>query len=118
MRIPQDRAVYRLVEPFFDPLDNWHPAEKVVIFDGTPNQSMVPLNDIALKRYDAYMDKLDEDLKEVCALEKRPFTPHHRAYDEPEDELEDISPGAVRKPAESAVKLGIRRKNGDGAEAL
>lgn len=118
MKIPQDKAVYRLTEPFFDPRDNWHPADKVVVFNGIPNQTMMPLNDIARERYDAYMDKLDEDLAEVCKAENRPFTAHHRVYDEAEEEVEDISKGAVGKVAESTVKLGIRRKHGDGAEAL
>lgn len=118
MRVPSDRPVYRLTEPFFDPQDNYHPAEKVVVFNGIPNQSMMPLNDLAREKYDAYMDKLDEDLKLVCDLEKRPFTAHHRVYDEPEDDFVDISRDAARKQADPTIKLGNRRKTGDAAEAL
>lgn len=119
-RIPQDKPVYKLLEPFFDPQDNLHPAEAVIAFEGTPNQMMMPLNDLAKKNYDRYMDKMDEGLKEACLSEKppRPFVPNHRYYDEPDDEVIDVSRGAARRQEDPEIKLGNRRKQSGGAEAV
>lgn len=119
-RIPQDRPVYKLLEPFFDPQDNWHPEGAMIAFDGTPNQMMMPLNDLAKHNYDAYMDKVDDGLREACMAEKppRPFIPSHRYYDEPEDDVVDVSRGAAKRQADPEIKLGNRRKSGGGAEAV
>lgn len=125
MRIPEDRPVYRLSEPFFDGQDQYHEKDKLIIFDGVPNQSMIPMNDLARKRYDGYMDKLDEGLKLACDKNVGPdgkpaplhFTPHPRIYDEPEEEIVDVSRQAPRHE-QIGIKIGNRRKEGGGAEAL
>ena len=121
MRIPQDRPVYRLAAPFFDPHDNLIPADKTVVFNGIPNSDMIPLNRLAQERYDTYMDALDAGLKAWCEKQEPPvpFVPHERLTDEPEDDILDVSKDGRGMTAPVAAKLGARRrKTGHAAEVL
>lgn len=124
-RIPDHRPVYRLSEPFFDGQDQYHDEGKLIIFDGVPNTGMIPMNDLAVKAYDAFMDTLDAGLKLACAQNLGPdgkpaplhFTPYARVYDEPEDEIVDLSKQAPRHE-QVGIKIGNRKKTDGGAEAL
>ena len=123
LRIPKDRPVYRLSEPFFDPHDQWHPEGKIIAFEGTPNQGMVPLNERAIKAYDQYLDRLDAGKKLFCEKSDPPvhFVPHARVYDEPELDIPDVSKNAVHSldgGNQPTLKLGSSKKTGHAAEGL
>jgi len=112
-RIPENVPVYELLEPFVDPADVLHPVGAVIKFSGTPNQGMMPLNEIAKKAYDAYMDKLDEGHKAYCAKQEPPipFVPHARLYEHQEEDIPDVSDRArlnMGDKATTEMKLGRR----------
>ncbi len=122
MKIPKDKPVYKLSEPFFDPHDNWLPAGAVVAFSGTPNQGMIPLNGLAKKAYDDYMDRLDAGKKAWCEAQTPPvgFVPHERIYEEPDEgEIVDVSKevSGVGLPPPT-IKLGRTKTSGERAQAL
>lgn len=112
-RIPQDAPVYELLEPFVDPADIHHAAGSIIKFSGIPNQGMMPLNDLAKKKYDDYMDLLDAGHKAYCAAQTppQPFVKHPRIYEHEEEEIPDISDRARLATGDQAsptMKLGRR----------
>ena len=122
MKIPKDKPVYKLSEPFFDPHDNWLPTGTVVAFSGTPNQGMIPLNDKARAAYDEYMDRLDAGKKAWCEAQtpQVAFVPHERIYEEPDEgEIVDVSreTNGMAQPAPT-IKLGRTKTSGERAQAL
>lgn len=122
MKIPKDKPVYKLTEPFFDPHDNWHPEGKVIAFCGTPNQGMIPLNDKARTAYDDYMDKLDAGKRAWCEAQVPPvgFVAHERIYEEPDEgEVVDVSRevGGLNQPTQT-IRLGRSKPVGEAATAL
>ena len=120
VRIPSDRPCYKLTEPFFDPHDNWQAEGTIFKFDGGPNASMMPLNDLARSKYDEYMDRLDAGKRVYCEKQDPPiaFVPHERIYEEQDDDILDVSrTAAIAQPTE--FKLGSRsRRGGVAAEVL
>lgn len=121
LRIPKDRPVYKLSEPFFDPHDTWHGEGEVIAFSGEPNQGMIPLNDKARDAYDKYMDKLDEGKLEWCNAQtpKVGFVPHGRVYEESEPEIVDVSKevGGMNVKQEQ-IRLGTRKRVGEATKVL
>ncbi len=66
---------------------------------------MMPLNELAKKAYDQYMDKLDEGHKAFCAKQEPPipFVPHARIYEHQKTKsrmspIARASPWATRPP--------------------
>lgn len=124
VRVPQDGPAYMLTEAFFDPHNIWHPAGTPLKFDGIPNASMIPLNEHALKKYDAYMDGLDAGLKLVCEKNQPPlhFVAHERIYEVvEEDEFVDVSKqpaGMQEQTTGHTLRLGATKPRGAGAQAL
>lgn len=45
---------------FFAENDTLYPADTEIIYDGVPNEQMLPLNDAAKKKMDAYLDGLEQ----------------------------------------------------------
>ncbi len=123
-RIPNNVPVYELLEPFVDPADVFHEAGKIIKFSGTPNQGMMPLNELAKKAYDEYMDKLDEGHKAFCAKQEPPipFVPHARIYEHQEDEIPDVSDRARLATGDKTTnEMKLGRRGGapkEGASAL
>lgn len=83
MLIPTDRAAYRIlaVEGFFGPDDHLYREGDCIVFDGTPNEEMEPLNDIAKERLRLYSDMLDEEAKKAAEKAGRRFAARPRSRD-------------------------------------
>lgn len=71
--LPQDKPVYQLLADCFLDDDTLHREGEQIIYPGTPNEHMAPLNAIAKQRMDAYQAHLDDCAAEKAALMNRPF---------------------------------------------
>ena len=70
---PQDKPVYQLLADCFLDDDTLHREGEQIIYPGTPNENMAPLNKVAEERMAAYQAHLDECAAEKAALMGRPF---------------------------------------------
>lgn len=72
--LPQDKPVYQLLTACFLDDDTLHQEGEIIVYPGTPNEHMAPLNDIARQRMAAYQQHLDDCAREKAELMGRPFS--------------------------------------------
>lgn len=74
--IPNDRTTprYRLLAPCYLEDDTLHGEGEEIWYEGTPNEEMEPLNDLARERSQQYIEMLDDAARAVAAAKNRPFT--------------------------------------------
>lgn len=70
---PQDKPVYQLLAPCFLDDDTYHHEGEQIIYPGTPNENMAPLNDLARQRMAAYQAELDDKAREKAEMMGRVF---------------------------------------------
>lgn len=75
IRIPDNVPVYRVLSEkgFFGPNDTLYEEGSIIILKGVPNEDMEPLNELARKNLDAYLDVLEESSKLVASHNGRAF---------------------------------------------
>lgn len=71
--IPADKPVYQLLADCFLDDDTLHREGEQIIYPGTPNEHMAPLNEAAKQRMVAYQSHLDDCAREKAELMGRPF---------------------------------------------
>lgn len=71
--LPQDKPVYQLLADCFLDDDTLHREGEQIIYPGTPNEHMAPLNESARQRMLAYQKHLDDCAREKAELMGRPF---------------------------------------------
>lgn len=93
--IPQDRPVYRILSEkgFFGPDDSLHPEGEIIVLWDTPNEDMEPMNDMARKVFDSYIDTLEASAQKVAELNGRHFAGRPRSK---EDMIANASADARR----------------------
>ena len=85
MIIDQTRPAYRILTPapkgFFGPDDNLYREGECIYFDGEPNEEMEPLNELAYKNMEKFLDKLDTLARAVAEKLGRPYVGRPRSLD-------------------------------------
>ena len=78
-----ERAEYRVLDPagFYGDDDHLWPEGAEIFFDGTPNEQMEPLNEVAHRRLTAYLSKLDDDAREQAQKAGKIFVGRPRTLD-------------------------------------
>lgn len=92
---------------FFDNNDQFWPAGSRLYFDGEPNMDLIPLNELAFKKKEAFLDKLDKYGAEKAKKDNRDYIPLPRTKWNPDEVPEDL-------PMPESV-LGMKRKESNDA---
>lgn len=85
--LPQDKPVYQLLTACFLDDDTLHQEGEIIIYPGTPNEHMAPLNDMARQRMTAYQSHLDDCAREKAELAGRRFTGRAQGW---QDEVSQV----------------------------
>lgn len=84
-KVESERARYRILTPapkgFFGPDDHLYMEGEEIYFDGTPNEEMEPLNELAETRLTEYLEELDRLGRATAEKLGRPFTGRARTLD-------------------------------------
>jgi hypothetical protein len=103
--ISPDRAAYRVLNVAgFYADDHLFPVESKIYFDGTPNEDLEPLNELAFKRLKEYVEHLDNLGREAAQKAGKPFVGRPRSLD---GQLELAT--AVQR-AEQSI-MGVKRSS-------
>lgn len=115
--IPSDRPVFRIAEgAFFGPDDQLYPEGSIISWHDEPNQTMVPLNELAQEAMKEYLTKLDKAGAEVAAKIGRSYQSLADAYENSMVMAKEESKGLQllnapeQKPLMGAKKKGIAEK--------
>lgn len=88
MNLDELRPAYRVLDPngFFGPDDTLYTVDEygdpaVIYFDGEPNEQLEPLNEVARKRVNTYLEKLDDFARTAAEKLGRPFVGRPRNID-------------------------------------
>lgn len=88
MTIDNTRAAYRILDPngFYSDDDTLYIVDSEgnypeIYFDGTPNEQMEPLNQLARDRLSKYLEELDRNAAEAAKKLGKAFTGRARSLD-------------------------------------
>lgn len=83
MSLDKERPKYRILSPsgFFGPNDHLFEEGDEIVFDGTPNEEMEPLNEEAHKKLVAYISYLDDFARATADKLGRPFVERPKTLD-------------------------------------
>lgn len=70
---PGQQPLYRLLSPCYLEDDTLHAEGEEIIYLGTPNEEMEPLNAAAVERSTAFIERLDDAAAVVAASRDMPF---------------------------------------------
>lgn len=78
-----ERAQYRVLDPagFYGDDDNLYQEGEEIVFDGTPNEQMEPLNEVAKERLVAYLNTLDDLARLKAERQGVPYVGRPRTLD-------------------------------------
>lgn len=104
--IDNSKAAYRVLDPngFFSDDDTLYAEGSEIYFDGTPNDQLEPLNQLAKDRLVKYLEDLDTLGREAAQKLGRPFTGRPRSLDGA------LALATALQKAEQGV-IGTRQKN-------
>lgn len=77
------RPVYRVLNPngFFGPNDHLFKEDEEIVYDGTPNEELEPLNEAAKQKMVAFIENLDSEARKTAEKLGRPFVERPRGID-------------------------------------
>lgn len=81
--IQNDRAAYRVLNPygFYSDNDHLYQEGDEIYFDGTPNEMLEPLNQLARDRLNAHLEQLDNYGKAAAEKLGRSYAGRPRSLD-------------------------------------
>lgn len=109
--IPQDVPVYRVDGSGFYCDDELLASGTIIQYDDEPNQDMIPLNEVAVKRMREFLIKLDNLGRKKSVQEKTAFISALDAFDKSNDQSKSTGRRAnvLGAPKETSI-LGAKRK--------
>lgn len=112
-QIPDDEPCYKIGEDgFFGPDDTMHDEGDVIVFDGVPSLTMIPMNQLAEEKILAYFEELDVLGAEAAKIAKRGYVKLADRLLNRKEENEAVENKGIRSLSKQVVPeiLGKRKR--------